>query len=207
MDLKNVIFDVGGVLIDLHPDRSIAAFGEIGCREIKQYIEQHRTEDLFLDIELGRISTHEFCDEVRRICSSDMNDEDIVEAWCRMIGHFDNAKRRILDDLKRSGLRLFMLSNTNEMHWECCMREFADSHAGCATDCMDGVFLSHEMHLAKPDPEIFRVLLRQTGISPSQTLFIDDSLDNCRAAGSLGIHTLHAVPDADWIVTLKNYIQ
>ena len=214
MDLKNVIFDVGGVLIDLHPDRSIAAFGEIGCRQIKQYIEEHRTEDLFLDIELGRISTHEFCNEVRRICSADcgndnmdskMGDSDIVGAWCRMIGHFDNAKRKLFDELKSRGVRLFMLSNTNEMHWECCLREFADSHGGCATDCMDGVFLSHEMHLAKPDPGIFREVLRRTGISPSQTLFIDDSQENCRAAESLGISTLHAAPGADWTVTLKDY--
>ena len=82
---KNIIFDLGCVLVGLNPERCIKAFKEIGCGAIATYVEEHRTEDLFLDTELGRISQAQFCDEVRRLSGSTTSDADIVWAWNQLL--------------------------------------------------------------------------------------------------------------------------
>ena len=82
---KNIIFDLGCVLVGLNAERCIKAFKEIGCGAIATYVEEHRTEDLFLDTELGYISQAEFCDEVRRLSNSTTSDDDIVWAWNQLL--------------------------------------------------------------------------------------------------------------------------
>ena len=189
-DIKNIIFDMGGVLVGLDAARCAAAFREIGCGEIVAYVEEHRTEDLFLDTELGRIGTHAFCDEVRRICSADTPDERIVWAWNELLVATPMEKLKRLKLLKEQGHRLFLLSNTNVMHWQRCRDEFFKADGLSADDYFERVFLSFEMHLAKPSPDIFLEALREAGIDASSTLFIDDSEANCRAAESVGINAL-----------------
>ena len=189
-DIKNIIFDMGGVLVGLDAARCAAAFREIGCGKIVAYVEEHRTEDLFLDTELGRIDTHAFCDEVRRICCSDTSDERIVWAWNELLVATPKEKLSRLAKLKEQGYRLFLLSNTNAMHWQRCRDDFFTADGLSADDYFERVFLSFEMHLAKPSPGIFLEALREADIDAASTLFIDDSEVNCRAAESVGINAL-----------------
>lgn len=195
---KNIIFDLGGVLVGLDPKRCIDAFRKIGCGILASYVEEHRTEDLFLDTELGRISQKEFCSEVRRLSNTDTCDEDIVWAWNQLLTDIPVAKLRLLQRLRASGYRLFLLSNTNVMHWSLCRDRLFTVDGHCATDYFDGIFLSYEMHLAKPDTEIFRECLRQAGINGSDTLFVDDRKENCMAAEEAGISTLHETTGSKW---------
>ena len=200
-NLRNIIFDLGGVLVGLDGSRSVAAFNRLGCEDVSRYIEEHRTEDLFLRIELGLISTREFCEEVRRMTGTTAPDDEIVAAWNALIVLPTAARRRGLQALRQAGHRLFLLSNTNDMHWK---KWEASSLLPLKGEVFkDGVFekcfLSYELHLAKPSREIFEAVLQQADIKADETLFIDDSLKNCEAAQALGIHTYHNQHINDWL--------
>ena len=190
---------MGGVLVGLDPERCIRAFREVGCDNVAAYVEEHRTEDLFLDTELGRITTAEFCQEVRRICSADTPDERIVWAWNELLCPVTMEKLVRLSQLKERGFRLFLLSNTNAMHWEHCRDNFFTATGLTANDYFERIFLSYEMHLAKPGTVIFEEALRQANISAATTLFIDDSEANCLAAERVGLTTLHETSGHRWL--------
>lgn len=195
---KNIIFDLGCVLVGLNPERCIKAFKEIGCEAIATYVEEHRTEDLFLDTELGRISQAQFCDEVRRLSGSATSDADIVWAWNQLLTGIPVEKLQLIERLKAAGHRIFLLSNTNIMHWNYCRDNHFTIDGKTAGFYFDGIFLSYEMHLKKPDNDIFQQTLKEAGILAEDTLFIDDLKENCLAAEALGITTLHETTGLDW---------
>lgn len=203
-NIKNIVFDMGGVLVGLNARRCIDAFVALGAQEIATYVEEHRTEDLFLDIELGHITTHDFCDEVRRRTRCEADDEQIVAAWSELTTVIPDEKLAMLRSLNQH-YRMFLLSNTNEMHWLKHERDFLhDGHQ--VDDYFEHVFLSYEMQMKKPDAEIFEAVLSQAGIKAEETLFIDDSLENCQSAERLGIHTLHETTGHDWMKFWGGYV-
>ena len=198
--IKNIVFDLGGVLCGLDAERCIRAFHQIGAEEVAVYVEEHRVEDLFLQSELGYITTEEFCEEVRRITQRPIDDEKIVWAWNELLTGITPERRQAVLELSKT-YRLFVLSNTNDMHWK---KWEASSLLPLKGEVFkDGVFekcfLSYELHLAKPQREIFEAVLQQADIKADETLFIDDSLKNCEAAQALGIHTYHNQHINDWL--------
>ena len=198
--IKNIVFDLGGVLCGLDAERCIRAFHQIGAEEVAVYVEEHRVEDLFLQSELGYITTEEFCEEVRRITQRPLDDEQIVWAWNELLTGITPERRQAVLELSKK-YRLFILSNTNDMHWK---KWEASSLLPLKGEVFkDGVFekcfLSYELHLAKPSREIFEAVLQQADIKADETLFIDDSLKNCEAAQALGIHTYHNQHINDWL--------
>lgn len=198
--IKNIVFDLGGVLCGLDAERCIRAFHQIGAEEVAVYVEEHRVEDLFLQSELGYITTQEFCEEVRRITQRPIDDEKIVWAWNELLTGITDERRQAVMELSKK-YRLFVLSNTNDMHWK---KWEASSLLPLKGEVFkDGVFekcfLSYELHLAKPSREIFEAVLQQADIKADETLFIDDSLKNCEAAQALGIHTYHNQHINDWL--------
>ena len=196
--IKNIVFDLGGVLVGLDGQRSIAAFDALGCERVSEYIREHRTEDLFYRIELGLITTHEFCEEVRQMTATSASDEEMVGAWNALISPVTARRRNALWSLRKSGYRLFLLSNTNDMHWQLCSRMFNERGVQGDELPFEQVFLSYEMHLSKPDVEIFREVLRQADLKAEETLFIDDNEDNIRSASSLGFRTYWNREIDDW---------
>ncbi len=200
-NIKNIIFDLGGVLVGLDPARCISAFQKIGCDDIAAYVAQHRTEDLFLDIELGRATTQDFCREVRTMSHCVATDSEIVWAWNQLLTTVAAEKKARLKALG-GRYRLFLLSNTNEMHWQKCRDELLASPDCCGEDYFERVFLSYVMHKKKPDADIFQQALHDAGITAAETLFIDDSADNCRTAESLGLTVLYEASGSDWLALL-----
>lgn len=200
-DIKNIIFDLGGVLVGLDAARCIDAFRRIGCGETAVYVEEHRTEDLFLDIELGRATTQDFCRKVRSLSHCDVGDEHIIWAWNQLLTSVAPEKKVRLRQLG-SRYRLFLLSNTNEMHWLKCRDELLPCDGCGGADYFERVFLSYEMQKKKPDADIFIQTLHDAGIDAAETLFIDDSADNCRTAAALGIRTLHETTGSNWLSRL-----
>lgn len=189
--IKNIVFDWGGVMINLDKVRCVKAFDKIGAHHISSYVDECRQEDLFHDLEMGSITVPQFCDEVRRQCPECVaTDEEICWAWGELLTGIPEYRVEKLRTLK-SKYRLFLLSNTNVIHWE--------PYAHRLEGCFEKMFLSYEMHLVKPDAEIFREVLRQTGIRAEETLFIDDSANNCAGAAALGIHTHHVKVSDDWL--------
>ena len=198
-NIKNIIFDLGGVLVGLDGQRSIDAFDRLGCQRVSQYIVEHRTEDLFYRIELGLISTHEFCEEVREMTQTTATDEQMVAAWNALLTPLSELRAARLLQWHRKGYRIFLLSNTNDMHWRHCAHVLFPEEV---LQAFSQVFLSYEMQLAKPDRRIFEEVLRQADIRADETLFIDDNQDNVATAAMLGIVAFHNKDIDQWTEVL-----
>ncbi len=196
--IKNIVFDFGGILIGLDKDRSVAAFHQLGADTVAQYINDYRSEDLFNDLELGKISVEEFCQEVRKKSRPDISDEEIKHAWMLLLTDISQEK---LDCIKRlhQKYHTLLLSNTNSLHWDYSVKEFFKDLSLYFEKC----YLSFELGLAKPSLEIFYHMIKDSGIIPEETLFIDDSQTNCNAAETLGIHTWHIATNEDWTKLIK----
>ncbi len=184
---RNIIVDLGGVLTGLDRLRCIEAFKNIGAGAIAGYVDECRQEDFFHDLEVGNTDTGEFCEAVRRACQGcDATDEAVCDAWNALLTGIPQHRLDMLLELKRDH-RLVLLSNTNPIHWHKAEAEYFSAGGHAVSDYFEQVFLSYRMHLVKPDEEIFRRVLRETGFAPSDTLFIDDSAANRAAAMRLGI--------------------
>ena len=184
--IRNIVLDWGGILIDLDEQRSINEFHRIGAFKVADYVEYCRVEDMFLRLELGQIDTAQFCLEAREQDPAyEGSDEALCHAWNVLLSGIPENRLRRLEELK-DRCRLFLLSNTNEIHWEYARRWWQPE------DYFEKIFLSYEMHQVKPDKEIFLQMLQEGGMKAEETLFIDDSKRNCEAAAALGIQTIHA---------------
>lgn len=189
--IKNIVFDFGGVLVGLDKHRCIAALDSIGAREISGYVDECRQEDLFHDLEIGRIDVEEFCNEVRRkspLCTA--SDEKIAWAWGELLTGIPQEKLQKIESLKKD-YRIFLLSNTNVIHWKRSVDEYFHCGELGVDDLFERIFLSYEMGMVKPGHDIFLTMLAEAQIDAAETLFIDDSAANCAVAESVGINTLH----------------
>jgi len=193
---------MGGVLVGLDKHRCIAALDAIGAQKIAEYVDEHRSEDLFHELELGHITPSQFCDEARRIGNFAASDDKIIDAWNALLTDIDVAKRQRLAEL-RQRYRVFLLSNTNVLHWNKCANELFPYNGLGVNDFFERIFLSYEMDMVKPDAEIYEAVLQETKINPTETIFIDDSEKNCNAAAALGIQVFHEKSGCDWLEKIQ----
>ena len=201
--IQNIVFDFGAVLVGLDKDRCVAALDSIGAHEISGYVDECRQEDLFHELEVGRITVPQFCDEVRRkspACSA--GDAEIEWAWGELLTGIPQEKLlRIV--MLRERYRVFLLSNTNVIHWRRSVDEFFHLGRLGVDDFFDRIFLSYEMGMVKPDRGIFLRMLGDAGLDAGDTLFIDDSAANCAAAESVGLRTFHDPEGRRWMEELR----
>ena len=190
--IKNLVFDFGGILVGLDKHRCIAALDSIGAYEISVYVDECRQEDLFHDLEMGHISVPEFCDEVRRKSPQcHATNEQIAWAWGELLTGIPLHKLKMLENLKQH-YRLFLLSNTNVIHYDLYIRDLQLRFGYNEFDeLFHKSYFSFAEHLEKPDPRFFELILDHEGLLPEETLFIDDTEKNIKIAQSLGINTYH----------------
>lgn len=197
--IKNIIFDFGCVLVDLNKQRCVEAFRNIGAESISAYVDECRQEDLFHDLETGNIGIGKFCDEVRRKAPACTADNDtICRAWNSLLGDIPERRLKKLLNLK-DRYRLFVLSNTNPIHWQKAVNDYFTKDGMTVDEYFEKVFLSYHMHMVKPDSEIFTRTLDEAGIKAEETLFIDDSEANCRSAAAEGITVMHVTDGDEWL--------
>lgn len=197
-NIRNIIFDLGGVLVSLDPMRCFKAFERIGIANAEACMDSEAGRNLIFGLETGKVGEKEFYWEVRRQTASEASDADIRWAWNQFLVGVDDEKKRRLLSLRRSH-RVFLLSNTNVMHWEYARTRLFPLGDFGVDDYFDRVFLSYELGVAKPQPAIFAEALRLAGIEAEETLFIDDLKANCDAARGLGIHVWQNLNDNDWL--------
>lgn len=202
-DIKNLIFDFGGVLVDLNQPRCIKAFADLGLNVVP-YLNHYLSQGIFLKMELGEIAPKDFWEEVRLLFHSpELTDEQLTHAWNSMLETIPVERLEKLRDLRKRYEKIYLLSNTNVLHWEKGKRLF-HIEGKSAKDYFDRIFLSCDLHLSKPDTKIFEKVLQKTEIKPEETLFIDDSEANCKAAESLGISTFCPKTGNDWLALFKD---
>lgn len=199
MQYKNIIFDLGNVLVKLNPEGCIGAFKAIGMGELVDSNPQSEGMKLMSKLGVGMITTEEFCDAARELTGTDVANEDIIDAANKMLVEIPDEKKERLLQLKKAGYRLFLLSNTIDIHWDYCVEHLFPYQSYGVEDYFEHCFLSQRMHLAKPNARIYEEVIRQANINPDETLFIDDLKENCEAAEKLGIHTFQNVKFDDWL--------
>jgi len=200
--IRNIVFDFGGVLTGLDKGACVKALHSIGAGNIACYVDECRQEDLFHDLEIGKSTVGEFCNEVRRLCPGcNASNDNICNAWNALLTGIPTRRLEKLLSLK-SDYRLLLLSNTNPIHWHKAVLDFFPYEGNEVDDYFEKTFLSYRMRMVKPDEQMFRTMLVEGQIMPSETLFIDDSPINCAAASQLGINTICAERGDEWLYKL-----
>ena len=166
---------------------------------MRDALGQYVQSGVFSGIETGEIDTEEFCDALREISGRpDIRDRKIIDAWNEFLVGIPSERLECLAKLKDS-YRLFMLSNTNRIHWTLATNDLFLYRGRTVDFYFERIFLSYKLGLAKPDSKIFRLAVKESGINPQETLYIDDSGDNCKAAAKEGLRTFRSQAPGDWM--------
>jgi len=205
-DIKNIAFDLGGVIVTLDQSQAVRRFVEIGLKDAEERLDPYTQTGIFGDLEAGKISAEQYKAEMERLVGHSVTDEQLVYAWT---GYFKEVPLRnlhLLDQLRNEGYRLMLLSNTNPyvQKWA-NSNDFSEEGRGLWS-YFDARYLSYECRLMKPDERIFRKMLVDEQIMPSETLFVDDSPRNVAAASELGIKTFCPVNGDDWTKKIYDYL-
>lgn len=186
--IKNILFDLGGVLIDLDRLQAVKALEALGFEDANDYLGDYGQKGAFMELEEGKITEAEFYDKIR--CHIPLaTDAQIAEAFMQFLQGLPVYKLEMLRRLKEKGYRMMMLSNTNPLMFPRICDTYFKQEGLTVNDYFDDIFLSYEMDVMKPDPKIFRKVIEQANINAEETLFIDDSQANLDAARIFGFET------------------
>lgn len=194
--IKNIIFDLGGVIINLSVDSTLKKISEVSGYPVAKVMEIYHARPEFLDYEKGKISDDEFRQNLREIFEVNSPDSDIDLCWNAMLGEIPKERIQLLRDLK-SKYKTFLLSNTNAIHLDCFTGIVKKAHELESLDPLfHKTYYSHLMKMRKPDPEIYEFVLKENGLQADETIFLDDNVANLKGAASVGIQTFHVThPD------------
>ncbi len=188
--IKNIVFDLGGVIMNLNVPKTIEKFERLGITNIVNSSGHHYTDSVFYDFEIGVVSEDEFVNKLLGMSNSNVTYKNVKEAWNAMILNMPKERIELLISLKKN-YRLFLLSNTNSIHQEKFEREFIINNGYNFKDLFNKVYYSHQVGIRKPEEKIFRFVLKSSKIEAKETLFIDDSFENIEVAQKAGIQTYH----------------
>ena len=218
--IKHVIFDLGGVLIDLDMPQCLESFRTLGAdpsvllqRPDSACAESGRAKATLCDglvangamdlYQTGDISTEDFVSGIQKFCHPGTTAEQVLEAWNDCLLTIPAYKLEYIKSLRAEGYRVHLLSNTNEAHWV----HIAEKHFGGKTEeYFDHLFLSQEMHMSKPNDDIFLAVLEQLGAKAGECLFIDDAQANVDAAKALGYNVYKAPVKYDFRKEIQNIL-
>ena len=189
-NIKNIVFNLGGVLVDLDFRSAINGLQEAGFANVKEQLQAFDRGGIFQKFELGEVNADEFRTAIRENSTVTLTDEEVDTLWNLMLLEIPREKLELILEL-RGKYMVYLLSNTNPIHWDYVCKNAFNYRGFRVNDYFEETFLSFEMHLAKPDKAIFEKVLEEANLLPEETLFIDDSEANCQAAEELGIHTHH----------------
>ena len=186
-EIKNIIFDLGNVILNLDFNASIKAFQKLGLDKDVLNRKQAYADPAFYQLEVGEISPSVFRKRVRQILKNQTaTDQEIDDAWYGMIRDIPSGRVRTLQRL-REDYRIFLFSNTNTIHIGRLLPEFKKEHGLDFSSLFEKTFYSHEIHARKPDMQAFQKVIDLSKVNPSETLFVDDLERNVVAARETGL--------------------
>ena len=191
---KNIIFDLGGVLLDIDFQKSTDAFKSMGIEDFEDMFSQFKADELFEKLETGELNETDFYSAIKKRTKLAITDTEIDNAWNALILHFRTGSLEFLEKLSHT-YKLYLLSNTNSIHLKCFKQLFTKE---TGKPMLDKYFIkawySNEIGLRKPGSKIFEFVLQQENLKATETLFIDDTLSNIETAQKLGFKTYHLLP-------------
>lgn len=203
--VKNVIFDFGGVILDIDYNKTELALQKLMHDKSHAGFAQKEQSGLFDDIETGKISKDEFRNGLRKLCGNlEVLDGDLDKAWNALLGGIIPGALDVVKTVGKSR-RVFLLSNTNAIHLEHIYAGIENELASVEEfeGAFEKVYFSHLMGLRKPHVEIFEQVMKENDLGAEHTLFIDDSIQHIEGAKKLGLHTHFLegdLADLDWLI-------
>jgi HAD superfamily hydrolase (TIGR01509 family) len=193
--IKNIIFDLGGVLLNIGYNNTSIAFKNLGIENFDEMFSQFKSDALFEKLETGNISEDDFYKAIKQVSPVPLTDKEINTAWDAMLLDFRIDSLNFLETLS-SKYNLYLLSNTNAIHH----RAFAITYQiETGKISLDDYFIkayySHIVGLRKPNADIYEFVLADGNMNAAETLFIDDSINNIETANKLGLKTHHLLSE------------
>lgn len=200
--IKNIIFDLGGVIMTIDQDEALRRFKELGLRDAERQLDPYTQSGIFGDVEEGKITAEEFRLTLSQFVGRELTFDECKYAW---LGYRKEVPKRNLDVLKRlrnDGYRLILLSNTNPFMMSWALTKDFDGGEASLEDYFDSLYLSYRLGVMKPDQKFFQAVLYNERIKPEESLFVDDGPRNVDAANKLGFNTLCPENGSDWTAFL-----
>ena len=195
--IDSIIFDLGGVIVNLDYGLTIWAFSQLAGYDITQQYSQQKQADLFSKFEIGSITAAEFRQGLMRLLGFEAGADAIDQAWNALILEFPPERVELLRQLGRRK-RIFLLSNINELHLATSDRKFAEAMGtdiGTLADQFERAYYSHLVCDRKPNASIFQRVIDENNLDPAKTLFLDDTAHNLVGAQQVGLQTIHITPE------------
>ena len=191
--IKNIIFDLGGIFMNLDFKLTERAFVELGITQFSAMYSQHHSNDLFEQLETGKITAGEFYEVFRKESKSQLTNEQIKTAWNALLLDFPAERLEWLDVIRHK-YKVYLFSNTNIIHYDAFM-EILCNNNGCTyfNTYFLKAYYSHQLGLRKPYRESYQKILEEQGLLAAETLFIDDTAKNIEGAQNAGLQTIHLV--------------
>jgi len=188
-NIKNIIFDLGKVLLNLDFNASILAFQKLGLKTDVLDNKQAYSDPVFYELEVGKVTPKEFCSRVRNILSNpNATDLQIEDAWFAMILDIPASRVKVVQELSKN-YNVYLFSNTNQIHIERLHRAFKAEHGIDFPSLFVKDYYSHEIHERKPDLLSYQKVIELSGINPEESIFIDDLEKNIIGAQQSGLKT------------------
>jgi glucose-1-phosphatase len=186
--IKNIIFDFGGVVINLDYDITIREFKRLGIDDFDIFFTKNSQLD---KLDRGGISGKQFVEELKKYLPDTISDDQVIKAWNAMLLDFPEERADLLKKLKGQ-YRTFLLSNTNELHLDYYFGLLQKEHGvKDLSSFFEKQYFSNIIGMRKPDAEIYEFVLNENGLKPEETLFIDDNIQNIEGAARCGLRSIH----------------
>lgn len=192
--IQNIIFDFGGVFLNIDFNLTFQAFRQLSDKPFEVIFPDGFNDQLLLQLETGKISPPVFRQKLRERLDSRVDDSVIDAAWCAMLLDLPDYRIDLLRKVSEH-YRVFLLSNTNLIHYWRYNGDFRMRYGFDFGDLFEKPYWSHELGLRKPDLASFEAVIKDSGIDASETVFIDDSYQNIEGAGRAGLRGLHLTID------------
>ena len=186
-EIKNIIFDLGGVILNLNYQATTYAFEKLGVQNFENLYNQKEQTELFNNFEKGLISTEKFISNLQKTTA--LNKKQIINAWNAMLLDLPKERLEFILSLK-SNYNTFLLSNTNEIHIEFFENQLSKkNHISLFNSCFDKIYYSCRMKDRKPNVSCFKKVISENNLAHKETLFIDDSIQHINTAKKMEINT------------------
>lgn len=196
-NIKNIIFDLGGVVIDLKRERAVKALQELGITDAGNLLTDYEQKGPFLKLETGEFTSADFYDTLLPMCRPGTTVTDIRNAFEKFLVALPVGRLRLIEALRKKGYKVFVLSNTNPIMYNHWIEEAFRGDGKTINDYFDGIVASFQERTCKPDPQIFTNLVCRYSLNPSETVMLDDSAANCEAARSIGLNAIRVEKEGE----------
>ena len=193
-NLKAIIFDLGGVILNIDYNKTLEAFCELGVVDFDEMYTQKSANPLFEKLEVGKVTNAQFFDEMRSAAGRHLSDLQITKAWNAMLLDFRLDTLTFIENL-RPRYKVFLLSNTNSIHLDAFYKTYANQIGTKPfEELFDGAYYSHQIGFRKPDSAAYQFVIEKNKLKSEECLFIDDSYQNIEGANLAGLNTIYLTP-------------